>query len=313
MKRFVTYIVLFLLPVAIILGVLEYGMRTVPNDYTYKNHWLEQHITSLHIWSFGPSHGAYGISPKHFSKSAFNSAHVSQTLKFDAFIFDKFIDRADSLEWVILPVSYFSLGSDMESDPEWWRVKNYCIYYDCPYFPTQPKYHCEVIGNPLSLFGQIKRVCNYWMDGTNDRCCDSLGLDLDFSKDSRKQDWYMNGANRVVSHTKDLSDAKLIRANIGYLESIINKCQEKQIHVLLLTTPVCYTYSEAVDSTQYALMTGTCEKLAAQYPNVVYLNLFKDNRFDVDDFWDADHLHPEGAAKLTLLLDDFIENYSVEP
>ena len=122
MKRFAKTILCFFLPIFLGVLALELGMRSVPNDYTYKNKWLTENISHVRIWTFGSSHGLYGISPKYFSKPAFNSAHVSQPLKYDAFIFDKFIERADSLEWVVLPISYFTLTSKMEDGEEWWRI-----------------------------------------------------------------------------------------------------------------------------------------------------------------------------------------------
>lgn len=307
MKQFLKTIILFFIPIALGFCALEIGMRTVPNSYSFKKNWLDKNISSVHIWTFGSSHGLYGISPKYFSKPAFNSAHVSQPLKYDAFIFHKYIEQADSVEWVILPISYFTLTSKMEDGEEWWRIKNYCIYYDCPYHKWKPKYNCEIIGNPLSLYKQIKRVGRYWIKGVDDNSCDSLGLDLGFSKNKRGEQWYMNGKHRAKYHTNNLQEKKLvIQENIGYLERIIEKCEEKNVSVLLLTTPVCSTYYDCVDSAQYSLMVNTCERLVRENNNVTYLNLFKDSRFVEDDFFDADHLETEGAAKLTKILNNYI-------
>lgn len=307
MKRFIKTILFFFLPIFAGLIVLECAMRRVPNDYTYKNNWLTENIDRVRIWTFGSSHGLYGISPRYFSKPAFNSAHVSQPLKYDAFIFNKFINNADSLEWIVLPVSYFTLTSNMEDGEEWWRIKNYCIYYDCPYHPWETKYHTEVVGNPLSLYKQIKRVGRYWIKGVDDNSCDSLGLDLGYSKEHRGENWYMDGPQRAKYHTKDLAKSQpIIKENIGYIESIIQTCAEKQVKVLIVTTPVCSTYYDYVDSAQYTLMIETCNSLAAQYNHVQYLNLFKDSRFVEDDFHDSDHLATEGAAKLTKILDEYI-------
>lgn len=311
MKRFIKTIILFFIPLTIGLCILEIGMRAVPNSYSFKKNWLDKNISSVHIWSFGSSHGLYGINPQYFSKPAFNSAHVSQPLKYDAFIFNKYIEKADSLEWVILPVSYSTMTSKMELGKEWWRIKNYCIYYDCPYHKYEPKYNVEIIGNPLSIYKQIKRVGRYWIKGVDDNSCDSLGLDLGYSKNRRSEEWYMNGEQRAKYHTTNLQEKEpVIQENIGYLESIIKKCEEKNVSVLLLTTPVCSTYYECVDSAQYSLMIETCEEMTQKYNNVQYLNLFKDNRFVEEDFFDADHLETDGAAKLTKILDEYISDLS---
>lgn len=307
MKRFVKTIVFFFLPVLFGLVALECAMRRIPNDYAYKNNWLTENINRVRIWTFGSSHGLFGISPKYFSKPAFNSAHVSQPLKYDAFIFNKFISNADSLEWVVLPISYFTLTSKMEDGEEWWRIKNYCIYYDCPYHRLKPKYHTEIVGNPLSLYKQIKRVGRYWIKGEDDNSCDSLGFSLSYSKESRAENWWTDGRQRAKSHTKDLVKSQaVIQENIGHMESIIKTCAERHVNVLILTTPVCSTYYECVDSAQYTLMIETCERLSNRYNHVQYLNLFKDSRFVEDDFHDSDHLATEGATKLTKILNNYI-------
>lgn len=312
MKRFIKTTILFFLPFFFALAILECGMRNVPNDYKYKNNWLDKNISHIHIWTFGSSHGLYGISPKHFTKQAFNSAHVSQSLKYDTFIFDKYIERADSLEWVILPISYFTMISCMEKGEEWWRIKNYCLYYDCPYHKYELKYNCEIIGNPLTFYKQIKRVGIYRIKGVDDCRCDSLGLDLGYSKKCRaSEQWWEDGQQRAKFHTKNLDEKEdIIRENQNYLKRIIEKCANKGVKVLLLTTPVCSTYYNCVDSSQYALMTETCQDFESKYNNVQYLNLFKDTRFNEDDFHDSDHLATEGAEKLTKILDEYISSIS---
>ena len=309
MKKFLITIILFLLPILICLGTLEYWMRNIPNDYSFKCTWLGKNITHIHIWSLGSSHGLYGISPRYLSRPSFNSAHVSQSLRYDKFIFDKYIDRADSLEWLILPISYFSLVSELENGIESWRIKNYCIYYDCPYYPMQPKYHFEISSNPLSYLDQTRRVCNYWRTGEDFVNSDAWGFSLDYSKEKRKNNWYNDGERRVKLHTKVLSNnLSIIQNNKDIIESIIRICADKNVSVLLLTTPVCSTYYNCVDSAQYTLMVQTCENFQEKYANVHYINMFQDARFTEDDFFDSDHLEIEGAAKLTKILDTYIDN-----
>lgn len=307
MKKFVITILLFLLPIHICMGLLEYGMRSVPNDYSYKHAWLNDNISKVRIWSLGSSHSLYGISPNFFSKPAFNSAHVSQSLKFDEYIFCKYIERADSLEWLILPISYFSIPNSLETGVEWWRVKNYCIYYHYFSLDVQPKLYSEVFGNPLSIYKQIKRVGRYCIHGTTDLYCDQYGFEIDYTKDKRGACWCENGAERAKFHTRDIAaNQNIVNGNVISIEKIINLCQAKNVSVLLLNTPVCETYYNNVDSAQYSLMERTCERFAQNYKNVHHLNLFKDDRFNKDDFFDSDHLVIEGAEKLTVILDEYI-------
>ena len=109
-------------------------------------------------------------------------------------------------------------------------------------------------------------------------------------------------------HTKNLEEKRMIvEQNIKCLEEMICQCYERNINVLLLTTPVCETYSENVDSLQYKHMVGVCQDLENKYPNTRYLNMFRDSRFEQEDFYDADHLDTEGSEKLTRIIDDYLQ------
>lgn len=302
---------MFLFPIAIGFGILELGMRSVPNDYAYKNQWLEKNISSTKIWILGSSHSLLGVNPQCLSLSAFNSAHVSQTLPYDAFIVSKYIHQADSLEWVILPMSYFSLTYSLEDSEEWWRIKNYCIYYAYPYCSWNPNYHFEIFGNPLSYREQLERIAKYWKNGVDSRDSDSLGFSHRYSKDKRDSNWCRDGQERAIYHTKNLNDCEsIIQEHVTSLERIINLSLEKNARVLLFTPPVSRAYYESIEPKQYDLIVKTCKDMENRYPHVTYLNLFMDSRFVDDDFFDSDHLETKGASKLSKILDDYITKNS---
>lgn len=307
MKKFISTIFLFLLPVVIFLGLLEIGVRSIPNDYQYKNGWLEQNISTVKILSFGSSHGHLGIRPSYFKEPAFNVAHVSQSIKYDAFLFQKFIGRANSLQYVIWPISYFSLPGSMDDGDEWWRAKNYYIYYGCPYRPMDIKFHSAIFGTNLKL--SIDRVYNYIMYGDNEIRSDSLGWQTGNTKDNRFIEWTSNGKDRAARHTQNLNQQKdIINNNKRIIIDVIQNCEKNGVKLLLVTTPTFHTYYDNIDKEQYELMTTFCDSLSQAYGNVEYLNLFKDSRFKEDDFFDADHVEAEGAIKLTKIIDDYLHS-----
>ena len=303
MRRFLFSIVLFFIPIILALVALEYGVRKIPNDYAYKNHWLEKHISSVQILTLGASHGYYGIQPRCFDAIAFNAGHVSQSLKYDEFILDKFMDEADSLQWLILPVSYHSLLYELENDVEWWRVKKYCIYYHCPYHPWRLKYRSEIVG--MKLVEQLVRMKKYLVNHEDEVYSDSLGWGTNHSLKNRKPDWYLNGEKRALYHTCPM-DQSLLRENKQIVGAVVERCLAKHVRVLLLNTPVFHSYYDHVNVDQLELMTRCCDSLAAVYENVFYLNLMKDGRFTEDDFFDADHLNEFGAEKLSRILNELL-------
>lgn len=307
MQKFITRTVMLII-MPTVLGALlcEFLLRQIPNEYSYKNEWLTKNSNSIEILSFGGSHGAYGIKPSCFSTKAFNAAHGSQSLKYDAFILEKFIERADSLQFVILPVSYPSLLGNMENGDEWWRIKKYCIYYHCSYHKYEMKYRTEIVGIPI--FNQIKRIVKYYIKGHNEISVDTLGWIKNTSLSNKNKDWwYSNGKGRAGYHTRDL-DKSLILENKNYIESIIKYCSQQKIRVLLLTTPTYHTYYENLNQKQLELMQYCCDSFANVYDNTIYLNLLKSQRFTVNDFGDADHLNEFGAEKLTMILQQTIDS-----
>lgn len=309
MKRFIYTLILFIIPLVLLFGALEYGLRNIPNDYSFKNHWQEQNISSVKILVIGSSLGYYGIRPQYMNQPTFNASHVSQTIKYDAFIFNKFIDRADSLRLIVWPISYFNLPYELEEDKgAWWRVKSYTIYYDCPYHRYNIKYNNEVVAGQ-KVFQEISRIFKYLFSDYTEQYCDSMGFGLNFSKNDRIANWYSTEMAMidVVSHTKDLTEHRDgINANKRRMNEVIQACADRGIQVLLLTPPAYKTYYENLEPQQLNLMTDFCDSLAATYDNTIYLNMLRDPRFEAEDFYDTFHMETDGATKLTKILNEYI-------
>ena len=297
MKRFIIKILLLIFPISFYAVIQEYVLRTIPNDYAYKNQWLTENSKNLKILTLGSSHGFFGIQPTEFSKLAFNAGHVSQSLLFDEFIFDKFLPQMDSLEYVILPISYFAIRSKgLQNGDESWRVKNYTIYYDCPYFKYQPKFalECYHFAPKETLKAIFTKV--------NHRGCDSLGRGTDYTLEARSDDWQTAGSVAMKRHTKVNYSQSDVAKNLSHINHIVEVCMNRGIKVILLTTPTYHTYYEVLNKDQLEQMIRCCNAIANNHENVIYLNWLKHSSFDENDFYDADHLNEFGAVKLTNLL-----------
>lgn len=111
MEKFLRKTTLFIIPILLGLVFCEHFLRKIPNDYSFKNEWLSNNARTIQVLNMGSSHAFYGIEPNLFSCKAFNAAHVSQSIKYDHFIFSKFVNDMDSLKVLVLPISYFSFTS----------------------------------------------------------------------------------------------------------------------------------------------------------------------------------------------------------
>ncbi|MEL6132144.1 MAG: hypothetical protein AAFR59_02130 [Bacteroidota bacterium] len=90
MRNVILRTTLFLLPILLLLGGLEYVQYELPNDYTYKKQLLEAGAQDWEVLILGSSHSYLGIDPHHLDRPAFNLAYTAQTLAFDHFLLAKY-------------------------------------------------------------------------------------------------------------------------------------------------------------------------------------------------------------------------------
>ncbi len=311
-KQFITKIFIFvIIPLLALFIIIEALLRNIPNEYTYKNEWLGNNSGQLNMLILGASHGYFGINPEHLKKTSFNASHPSQSLKYDDFIFNKFLPKMNRLEYVVLPISIGTLFAKLEDDVEYFRIKKYVLYYHCNYHPYEFKYNFEF--DDLRLGTAVKRISGYYINGRNEIYCNTLGFGTNYLLEKRSVNWEATGKVAALRHSVQINSPKLqaiYNENLGYLNSIVTKCQEKNIKVILLTTPTWHTYYENLNQKQLEIMINTCNGITNKYNHVTYLNLLQDPSFIESDFYDADHLSEAGAQKLTnylMKVSDFIK------
>jgi hypothetical protein len=301
-KNFVIkFLFLIVLPVFVFFVTVEILLRHIPNDYAYKNEWLTKNAKNIKILSLGSSYGYHGIDPQYFQMTAFNGAHCSQTPRYDYLIFNKFIDKMDSLEQLILPVSYFPLFMKMEElGGESQRVKKYFIYYHIDYHPFSFQHSFEFFDFNLSI--ALKRIIRFYFKNVNEIHVNEKGYSSLFAS---YEDWENEGLGAVKFENQYYAE-KNYDENIHYLSLIIEKCKERNIRVFLLTPPMWHTYYENIDDGEWSKIQNTMIDFEKNYEHVFYLNLLIDNRFQKNDFANTTHLSPFGAEKLTKILNETI-------
>lgn len=303
MKKFLIWFLITIFPLVCGAIFMECVLRKIDNDYSYKNEWLMNNAHRVKTLNLGSSHGYYGINPRKLNEIAFNGAHVSQSLDYDYLILNKFIDKMDSLSVVILPISYFSMSSLLKFGLERFRIPNYVIEYG--FHSDSWKDSWRLLSLPLKT--NIIKIKRYVVNGKNDIVCDEYGWHWNSDKRYNKSDTQLsNGALRAENHlAKDLGNV-MFNINASYVDKIVKLCSDRGVSVVLLTTPTWHTYRENIDKKQLSKMTLFCDSVAGAHSNVIYLNMFADNRFTSDDFFDSDHLCKERAMKLTEILNDTI-------
>ena len=288
MGKVVLKILISIILLTAILGGLELVARTAPNSYAYKDRFILDNGDSVNMLILGNSHSFYGINPNFLGDNSFNLANVSQDLKFDLFLLNRYIDKCPNLNTVIIPICYFTLyNAPLDCGEERFRVKFYERYmgYDDTLLNSFEKLEiCSV-----NTF--IKKVAV---------CFASLcGRDVDYGFDS-------NGcatdydAVKTVDIDNSLGD-EYVNENVGCLRLIADLCKERNVRLFFVTTPTLPVYYNMLDNKKWNSTTSIINDVCLEY-DASYLSYLSDERFDETDFFDDEHLSPNGAEKFSKIL-----------
>jgi hypothetical protein len=270
MKRFNKKIVLFFIPLLLLLGLMEYALRTIPNDYRYKKEYLDKHSEKIQTLILGSSHTFYGLNPEYFPNNTFNASHVSQSLNYDFAILKKY--SFSYLQTVIIPISYFTFFEQLGTAMDSWREKNYVLYYDIT-ISDRFSNHWEVLSN--DLFVNVRRIYLYYVKKQPNQTTDRLGWG-NIYRSENQQDLQKTGKVNASLNTKDLSSESICQLhdeNSMILRSMIEYCQDRNIQVVLFTPPAYETYQNNLNESQIRKTVDTAVEISGEYSNCSYLNL----------------------------------------
>lgn len=305
-NTFIKKSLLLILPFCILTGIMEYGLKSIPNGYNSKRKYLEEQADSIEVLVLGSSQTLYGVDPAYFSKKAFNLANVSQTIYYDTEIAYRYLDRMHKLKYVIIPVSYFSLWQQICDGQDEWRDFMYSHFWNIRYpeikLTDSRLYSYTMLYTPrvsllyafklfhVDLRDNLRRNGYSWKDTTGSllRINDILGRE------------------RVEFYDR-LHFPSRFNEICSTLERFVERCKKRGLKVIFITPPVCDTYYKFTNPEVNRINTETVNKMSTKY-NCPYYDYFRDKRFSSRDFFDNDHLNFAGAEKFTRILDHDILN-----
>jgi hypothetical protein len=308
-NSFIVKGLIFLLPVIIILGYIEYKLYHIPNGYNKKRNYLECQLNSIQVLVLGSSQALHGINPDCFSCRGFNVANNSQSLFYDTQIALKYIDRMKQLKCVMVSLSYFALWNQLEDLPEDWRDSFYYYYWDIKY-PGLKMLNAKNY-SLIMLYG-TQNALQYTVERFHVDLAPEMSPNGWIKIDSihnNPQISYASGKKRVVFHNK-IRFEKRFNENIAILENFIRECKKRNIDVAIITPPVYETYYKYADPQVCRRNNEAILFLCKQY-GCTFHDYFTDVRFNFIDFNDNDHLNFMGADKFSRILnEDIVSAYS---
>jgi hypothetical protein len=302
MRKFNSKILLFLSPILLISILMEFSLRSIPNDYSYKKEYLDTYSNEIETLILGSSHSYRGINPIYFTNNCFNASYVSQSLNYDYEILRKYDNNFSNLKTVVLSISYFSLFTKMEQGLEAWRVKNYVIYYGINISNSITDF-TEIMSNRFGA--NLQRLVSYYLYSEGNMHCSKFGWGIPNKFENTRN---LEGTGKTAAQRHTVKDYKYLKENILTLNSIIEFCKKHNVKLILYTPPAYITYRQNLNKEQLRITLNLTYEIANSNENCSYLNLLEDTSFISTDFLDADHLNEDGAKKLSNLLNAYIND-----
>ena len=296
MKRFIRKILIYTLPIVLVAVGLEIYVESIPNSYTYKRSYVEQHAAEIKTLILGSSYAYDGIDPSVLD-TAFNLANSSQCFEDDYRLLQRYIVYLDSLERVILPISYSSLQMVSSSN----RRVYYTIYMDL--YPRWPisKYSFECFNLELML----KKIAKHTLREDVVRC-DTLGQRIGHTLESRPTtDW--KETDKLIDNDRFVgkSAQEYIEENKYWLRRIALECQVSGVELCIVIMPSLGEYRNGMPQEQIVVMYDAMRFIASKFDCVKLLDYQEWGT--EDDFWNATHLNTYGARRFTLSLNHDIQ------
>ena len=209
----------------------------------------------------------------------------------------KYLPQMDSLQSVILPISYSSLQMVSSSN----RRVYYTIYMDI--YPRWPlsKYSFECFNLEL----MTKKIAKHLLNEDIVRC-DSLGQRLGHTLAARPRDWQNTQALAKNDRFVGTSAMPYVEENIQWLQQMAALCEGRDVNLYLLAMPMLAEYRIAMPKEQIILMERVMQDMAEKYHNVHVLDYQSWGKDD--DFYNATHLNTDGAELFTTMLMDAIRS-----
>lgn len=295
----------FFLPIILLLGFVEYQLRShhFTSSYAAKKYYLEQQLDSIETLILGSSESFNGIDPKYFSSKTFNLANVSQTLFYDKALTLKYVNQIPKLKNVIINISYFSFFYQLHDIKEKWRDDYYKLYFDIK-FSDDKNFTINQYAY-LAVY-QLKHSIELAFNNFNDEPAATILRNGYQPRNNKELINDSTGLARVTIHNNEIfaNRRKQIEED---LEDFVMQLKQKNIKVVFITTPVYTTYSKFCNPKIIEQNSNFINQLTSKY-QCKYYNYFTDTSFKQSDFFDNDHLNNNGAKKLSIRLNNEMQN-----
>ena len=280
-----------------VVGGGECLLRQMPNAYRIKTNAIASRADHIETLILGASHSLISIRPSQLRNSAYNMAHVSQTIEVDAKVLETYLPMLPALKNVVACVDAAILfDPPIAEGDEGFRATYYNLYTPLPRLGTVLRHDLEI-----ASYQSAKLKLSALISGETAPQIDSLGWYAGYTPERTQTEMFdaASVADRARHDTQH--DTTYLSQNREALQRIYDLCKQRGVTLYLICTPVVPSYTASLPAWARQAVAETL--LPYQHaPQVRVLDYADDPRFDERDFYTPDHLNTTGAEKFTNIL-----------
>lgn len=308
MEKYILKSLAFSVFMLIVFFLYELLLFTRPNEYSYKQDYMERHKDDIKVLILGHSQLEQGLKPSVMGDSVFNLAIEGRPVYYDAVLAQRYVPRMKNLKYVIWPLAYnfqfsghpFSLH-DILFERDGMMPTYHCMYYKYMGIPCGSfSFLCwyEIL-NSRYEFG--KRF--YTRDMETLTRCDSLG----FHSNGRHNPSAMNQTLPSEADYDAPEVKERLREGMADILSIAKVCKEKGVHLIVVTPPAYKNYQKLLTKRGLSELKKVVDKMRKVDSSIEYHNYLFDSRFEEEDFFNSSHLAECGAEKFSKIVGELIK------
>jgi hypothetical protein len=173
-------------------------------------------------------------------------------------------------------------------------------YMGISYEPYIPYMHSSEI-----LFSCLEYGQRFFKSEDEKRGCLKNGFVNLGNHLAKGEGWQNNNLPPKVDYNNP-NAAKALQECIVSFKQIAESCKKAHVRLIVVGFPYYQTAREQVTERGLMDKKQCLDSMKAVFPDMEYYEFMNDSRFVPDDFLDATHLNPQGADKLTRILNDTI-------
>jgi hypothetical protein len=300
MKKWLIKISIFLLPLFLYGAAFEWYCQE-KTSFAIKREYALQHLAEFKVVFTGTSHIEKGIHITGDGYQYLNWAAPGQSFPFEFQLWKNYLKDMPQLQLAFIEISptrwYLSPSA------EDWSANIYWIHYQIPFRINRLNPRCY--SHLLQDYAFFKNIVHTaWSPFTEKNTIDERGYAPDDFKDRFWNCQYDTAEiNKSFIMKYDFkTKSSLLQENRNYLDSIIDLLQEHQVKPILVIPPFYSTFEKAIPAPVMISFEQWVQELRLNGHQVWDYRHRAD--WTVHDFYNDNHLNPEGAAKWFRALQD---------